>query len=102
MAYNPEHCAPEISANMFPTMSIVSYVRNPLGEIPGYRRNRKDTDKTSTEMLSRVFLPDIKMTAVPGSQESQMLSSEAPGSPDISWNPHNPMIHVEAFPPLYT
>ena len=59
VAYNPEHCAPEISANMFPTMSIVSYVRNPLGEIPGYRRNRKDTDKTGTEMLRRVFLPDI-------------------------------------------
>ena len=66
MAYNPEHCAPEISAYMFPTMSIVSYVRNPLGEIPGYRRNRKDTDKTSTETLSRVFLLDVKMTAVTG------------------------------------
>ena len=51
---------------MFPTMSIVSYVRNPLGEIPGYRRNRKDTDKTITETLSRVFLLDVQMTAVAG------------------------------------
>ena len=66
MAYNPEHCAPEISANMFPTMSIVSYVRNPLGEIPGYRRNRKDTDKAGTETLSRVFLLDVQRTAAPG------------------------------------
>ena len=45
VAYNPEHCAPEISANMFPTMSIVSYVRNPLGKIPAYRRDRTDIDK---------------------------------------------------------
>ena len=51
---------------MFPTMSIVSNVRNPLGEIPGYRRNRKDTDKTITETLSRVFLLDVQMTAVLG------------------------------------
>ena len=57
-----------MSANQdqFPTMSIVSYVRNTLGEIPGYRRDRADTDKTGTEMLSRVFLPDVQMTAVPG------------------------------------
>ena len=45
VAYNPEHCAPEISANMFPTMSIASNVRNPLGEIPRYRRDRTDIDK---------------------------------------------------------
>ena len=30
-----------------------------------------------------------------------MLSSEAPGSPDVSWNPHNPMTYVAASP-LYT
>ena len=34
-------------------------------------------------------------------KESQMLSLEAPGSPDVLWNPHNPMRYVAAFP-LYT
>ena len=65
-------CAHEISTNMISTISIVSYVRNTLGEIPGYRGDRADTDKTTTEMLSRVFLPDVQMTAV----------SEFTGDPD--------------------
>ena len=51
---------------MFHTMSIVSYARNTLEEKPGYRRDRADTDKTSTETLSRVFLPDMQKTTVPG------------------------------------
>ena len=59
-------CAHEISTNMISTISLVSYVRNTLGEIPGYRGDRADTDKTTTEMLSRVFLPDVQMTAVSG------------------------------------
>lgn len=94
--------APEISANVLPTMSIVSYVRNRLGEIPGYRTNRKETDKTGTETLSRLFLPDVQMTAVPGVTGEPGAVLRAPGSPDVSWNPRNPLIPVEAFPPLYT
>lgn len=39
---------------------------NPLEEIPGYRRDRTDIDKTGPETLGRVFLPDVQMTAVPG------------------------------------
>ena len=41
-------------------------MRSTLGEIPGYRRDRADTDKTRTETLSRVFLLDVQMTAVLG------------------------------------
>ena len=44
----------------------MSYLGNPLEEIPGYRRDRTDIDKTGPETLSRVFLPDVQMTAVPG------------------------------------
>ena len=55
VAYNPEHCAPEISANMFPTVSIVFYVRNPLGEIPGYRWDRTDIDKPPQKSSALFF-----------------------------------------------
>ena len=85
---------------MFPTMSVVSYARNTLEEIPGYRRDRADTDKTGTETLSRVFCQMCKR------QQFQVIGEpdavlRSPRSSDVSWNPHNPVMYVAAFP-LYT
>lgn len=63
--HNPEPCAHEISAKMFPTMSVVSYARNTLERclVTG---GTEQTQIRPAQRHQQSFLPDVQKTAVPG------------------------------------